>query len=296
MALLREQLIPSATPAADQWIETLRDDMRLARIHISAAKVKQAHYANKRRRPSLDLPVGSKVLLAIPDDPKGSRPKLGPRFEGPYEVMERLGVVNYRLRLPDGDRRHPVFHENILKEFQESDQFPSRGSPAGGLHVEPPPDPSELPQVERILDQKVIVGPSGLDFVDLLVRWKEGSDNDSWIPEERVAAMAPDLYSEFKQQRQLPPEPLLEGVEQAPDSDSPVSEPAPLLIDWRPTAPASGSGGLLARGTRTRPRAPVPNGSSLPPRRVARRPPVPLMGEDRSDGEDIDVGTGNAEH
>ena len=62
MTLLRDQLIPSATPAADDWIETLRSDMRLAKAHITAAKVKQAHYANKHRRPSLNLPVGTKVL------------------------------------------------------------------------------------------------------------------------------------------------------------------------------------------------------------------------------------------
>ncbi|WVZ97744.1 hypothetical protein U9M48_043258 [Paspalum notatum var. saurae] len=35
--------------------------------------------------------------------------KLGPRFYGPYEVIERIGEVAYRLKLPEGAKRYMMF-------------------------------------------------------------------------------------------------------------------------------------------------------------------------------------------
>ena len=36
--------------------------------------------------------------------------KLSPRFYGPFQIVERLGKVAYRLALPTTSRIHPIFH------------------------------------------------------------------------------------------------------------------------------------------------------------------------------------------
>ena len=76
--------------------------------------------------------------------------KLSPRFYGPYQVLEHLGKVAYRLELPQQSKIHPVFHVSQLKKK------------LGNLdHVTP-----ELPPVKEdgmvLLEPKRIVDFAGL--------------------------------------------------------------------------------------------------------------------------------------
>ena len=71
-----------------------------------------------RRRP-LEFEVGDHVFLKVM--PKGGvvrfgkRGKLSPRFIGPFEVLERIGTVAYRLALPPSMTGfHEVFHVSML--------------------------------------------------------------------------------------------------------------------------------------------------------------------------------------
>nr|GEZ91018.1 putative reverse transcriptase domain-containing protein [Tanacetum cinerariifolium] len=77
-------------------------------------------YADKRRKP-LDFSVGDYVLLKV-SPWKGvvrfrKKGKLAPRFVVPFEIVEKVGPVAYRLDLPEelnGD--HDTFHVSNLKK------------------------------------------------------------------------------------------------------------------------------------------------------------------------------------
>ena len=48
----------------------------------------------------------------------GKRGKLSPRFIGPFEILERLGTVAYRLALPPSmSGVHEVFHVSMLLRY-----------------------------------------------------------------------------------------------------------------------------------------------------------------------------------
>ena len=48
----------------------------------------------------------------------GKRGKLNPRYIGPFEIVERIGPVAYRLDLPEEfSRVHNVFHISMLRKY-----------------------------------------------------------------------------------------------------------------------------------------------------------------------------------
>ncbi|XP_060182259.1 uncharacterized protein LOC132611921 [Lycium barbarum] len=65
----------------------------------------------------------------------GQKGKLSPRFIGPYEVLERVGPVAYKLALPQElDKIHNVFHVSMLRIYHSD---PSHFLPIESIEVTP---------------------------------------------------------------------------------------------------------------------------------------------------------------
>ena len=64
----------------------------------------------------------------------GERGKLSPRFIGPFEILERIGTVGYRLALsPSMSGVHEVFHISMLRKYTPD---PAHGVDWGQIEVD----------------------------------------------------------------------------------------------------------------------------------------------------------------
>ena len=94
--------------------------VQVIRQRLKVANDQQKSYANLKRR-EIEYEVGDKVFLKISSWRKilrfGQRGKLSSRFIGPYEILERIGPVAYRLALPpELAKLHDVFHVSCFRD------------------------------------------------------------------------------------------------------------------------------------------------------------------------------------
>ena len=93
----------------------------MIRNRLWAAQGRQKSYFDIKRK-ALELEIGDKVFLR--DAPMkgvmrfGKKGKLNPGFVGPFEVLERVDEIAYRITLPPAlSRIHNVFHEPMLWKY-----------------------------------------------------------------------------------------------------------------------------------------------------------------------------------
>ncbi|GJV30920.1 putative reverse transcriptase domain-containing protein [Tanacetum coccineum] len=92
--------------------------------HIQAERDRQKSYADKRHKP-LEFQAEDKVMLKVLPW-KGvihfsKRGKLNPRYIGPFKILAKVGMVAYRLKLPEQiSQVHSTFHvSNLNKCFSD---------------------------------------------------------------------------------------------------------------------------------------------------------------------------------
>ena len=139
----------SRTPAADSYVQRLREAQEILQVELLKARNAMEVSANRRRRPAPNLIPGQQVWL-LRRHIKTTRPssKLEVRRRGPYPVIGQVGTSAYRLALPASMHIHPVCHVSLL-EPHVANTFPDR--------VVAPPLPTQvdgLPEFEvnQILD------------------------------------------------------------------------------------------------------------------------------------------------
>jgi hypothetical protein len=183
------QLPPSLTGFSDaraavDFVQKMQEVQSDARDALLAAKVLQAHSANKLRRGREVFKSGDLVMLTTVHRRREYKKtgelrvaKFFPRYDGPYKVLvAHPETDSYTLQLPQGSRKHPVFYVDQLKRYHSNNDelFPNR------RFDEPEPimvDGVEEQFVERILDSRR--RGRGWQF---LVRWVGfGPQHDEWL-------------------------------------------------------------------------------------------------------------------
>ncbi|KAD1911338.1 hypothetical protein E3N88_42140 [Mikania micrantha] len=103
-----------------ELIQETMDKIAQIQQKLQAARNRQKSYADKRRQP-LRFRLGDRVMLKVSPWKGvvrfGKKGKLAPQYVGPFEIIQRVGPVAYRLRLPDElSGVLDVFHVSNVKK------------------------------------------------------------------------------------------------------------------------------------------------------------------------------------
>ncbi|GKF81852.1 hypothetical protein Tco_0240454 [Tanacetum coccineum] len=104
---------------------------------MQAACDRQKSYADLKRK-TMEFQVGDKVMLKVSSWKGvihfGKRGKLNPRYIRPFKVLEKIGVVTYKLELPQElSRVHNTFYVSNLKKCYTDEPL---SVPFDGLHID----------------------------------------------------------------------------------------------------------------------------------------------------------------
>nr|KYP41792.1 Transposon Ty3-G Gag-Pol polyprotein [Cajanus cajan] len=150
---------------------------------------RQKSYADRRRKP-LEFVEGEHVFLKVtPTSSVGRARKLTPRFVDPYQIIQRVGPVAYRLALPPSlSNLHDVFHVSQLRKY---------------IH-----DPSHVVELddvqvkENLTYEKLLVAvvdhklkePRGKSVALVKVLWDAATSEATWEVEQQYRERYPFLF------------------------------------------------------------------------------------------------------
>nr|CAD1837177.1 unnamed protein product [Ananas comosus var. bracteatus] len=122
----------------------------------------------------------------------GVRGKLSPRYIGPYEILERIGIVAYRLTLPPklGDI-HNVFHVSNLRKYIHD--------PDHAMQYEPPELQENLSYEEFpvMVIAREVRKLRNREIPYFKIRWSNHDDREAtWELEDLMRKHNPHLFEE----------------------------------------------------------------------------------------------------
>jgi len=172
--LAPDQQVPTNNEAAETQLQ------RMEQYHVRARAAINI-IANNRETPMPKYKTGDKVWLeATHLNLPYQTPKLTPKRQGPFNIVNVVSPVAYHLQLPAAWNIHDVFHASLLTPYRETASH-------GPNFTRPPPDlvqGNEEFEVETIINHRFFGRRKTLQY---LIKWKgyPSSDN-TWEPVDNV--------------------------------------------------------------------------------------------------------------
>ena len=165
----------SPVEAVDRTLQAREDTIKLLKFNLKKAQDRMKSQTD-RKRSEREFEVGAWVYLKLQPYRQttlrqGKQNKLSPKFFGPFQVIQKIGQVAYKLQLPTSAQVHPVFHVSQLKlchsEAVSMGDFP-QCDPEGLLAAIP----------IKLLDRRM-VKQGNRAAVYGLIQWSNGTEDDA---------------------------------------------------------------------------------------------------------------------
>ena len=175
-------------------VKDTEEKVQIIQQRLKAASDRQRSYANLKRK-DIEFEVRDKVFLNVSQWKTilcfGRKGKLSSRFIGPYEILERVGPIVYRLALPlELAKLHDVFHVSMLRRYRSDT---SHILPVQDIHVQEDFTFDEEPkailghEIRQLQNKQVPL---------VKVLWQHhGMEKATWEPESTMRVQYPQLFS-----------------------------------------------------------------------------------------------------
>jgi Chromo (CHRromatin Organisation MOdifier) domain len=150
----------------------------------------------QRKSTFVPYKLGDQVWLDTRNLKTTHHKKIGPKREGPFEIMKVIGPVTYQLKLSTTWRIHNAFHTTLLQQYKETEVY-------GANFPKPPPEGPELIGEEVYEVENILRHRKWGRKHEYYVKWKGYPISEaSWEPEE-VFSDDGDLLMHYKERHQL---------------------------------------------------------------------------------------------
>ncbi|KAA0036152.1 pol protein [Cucumis melo var. makuwa] len=178
-----------------ELVQTTNTAIQKIRARMLIAQSRQKSYADVRRK-DLEFEVRDMVFLNVAPmkgvlrfEKKG---KLSPRFIGPFEILERIGPVTYRLALPPFfSAMHDVFHVSMLRRYVADPTHVVDFEPlqiSENLSYEEQPVEILAREVKKLRNREISL---------VKVLWRNhGVEEATWERKEDMRAQYPELFED----------------------------------------------------------------------------------------------------
>ncbi|KAH7331428.1 hypothetical protein KP509_20G032500 [Ceratopteris richardii] len=107
-----------------EFLTDMQANLKIAQFNLQQAAERMKAFVDRHRTPRI-FQEGDRVFLHVPLGSSltvDQKPKLSPRFCGPWTVIKKISDVSYKLQLLDNCKVHAVFHVSKLRPYISRDE------------------------------------------------------------------------------------------------------------------------------------------------------------------------------